>query len=240
MTIGRSYYESSGPGYTVYYPAASFAGRYNFYPGKYTGYAIPSRFATSDGYYATSPSGYSPIFMTSLNYPGIYGSYAYGPGAATANVVTAFQTTRDNAPSDNPVGTPYAPLQRPLAEVPLKTVTEPTRAELRPARALIDVRLPAEATLSFQGVTMTESGSVREFQSPTLLPGRTYTYDVVATWKDDEGREVVQTRRLTVRAGDHLDVDLSRGVLPEADQPESERPTLRTRPLRDVRPAPRE
>jgi uncharacterized protein (TIGR03000 family) len=243
MTAGYSYYESRGPGYSSYVPSATFAGRYDFYPGKYTGYPIASRFATSNGAYATSPSAYPPIFMTSLNYPGIYGSYAYGPVAATANVATAYQTTRDNAPSDNPVGAPYTSQLRPLAEVPLKGVTEPTPAELRSRPALIDVFLPAEARLSFQGVTMTEGGSVREFKSPPLLPGRSYTYDVRATWKDDDGREVVKSRRLTVRAGDHLELDLNRSVLPPADQPENERPALRTQPpprLRDVRPAPRD
>jgi uncharacterized protein (TIGR03000 family) len=236
MSTGGAYYESRGPGYSAYTPAANLAGRYDFYPGQYTGNYRPSRFATSNGYYATSPSGYSPIFMTSLNYPGIYGSYAHGPSAATVNVVTAFQTTLDNRPSDNPVGAPYAPLQRPLAEVPYKGTVELTaRAELAAQPALIDVFLPAEASLSFQGIAMTETGSVREFQSPPLVPGRTYTYDLRATWKTEDGREVARSRRLTVRAGDHLEVDLNRGVMPRADELENERPALRTSPLPRLR-----
>ena len=39
MTAGRSYYESRGPGYSYYVPSATFAGRHDFFPGKYTGYA---------------------------------------------------------------------------------------------------------------------------------------------------------------------------------------------------------
>ena len=245
MSTGGSYYVSRGPGYSAYTPAAAFAGRYDFYPGMYTGDYRPARFATSNGYYATSPSGYPPIFLTSLHYPGIYGSYATGLGVGTTvNVATRFQTTRDNPPSDNTVGAPYAPLQRPLAEVPLKEVTELRARAAPPSRTvLIDVFLPAEARLWFQGEPTSETGAVRQFESPPLEPGQAYTYDVRATWKDDDGREVVQSRRLTVRAGDHLEVDLNRGAMPRADQPENERPTLRTQPpplLRDVRPAPRE
>lgn len=176
----------------------------------------PSRFATGNGYYSPRAAGYSPIFLTSINYPGIYGSYTYGPSAMTYNVTPTFQTR------------PETPVERPLEEV-----------LARPA--LIDVYLPADATLSFQGVRMSETGSAREFQSPPLEPGRSYTYDVRATWKGEDGREVVRSRRLTVRAGDHLEVDLNRALMPRAE--EDQRPTLRTQPLpllRDARPVPRD
>jgi uncharacterized protein (TIGR03000 family) len=233
MSTGRSYYEGRGPGYSVYTPAATFAGRYDFYPGMYTGDYRPARFATSNGYYATSPSAYPPVFLTSLNYPGIYGSYTNGIGtAATVNVAPQFQTTLSNPPSDNTVGAPYVPLQRPLAEVPLKAVTEVTTRPVPASRtALIDVFLPADATLSFQDEPTTETGPVREFQSPPLEPGRTYTYDIRASWRGGDGQQVARKQRVTVRAGDHVDVDFNRAVMPRADEPENERPMLRTQPL---------
>jgi uncharacterized protein (TIGR03000 family) len=230
MTLGRPYYESRGPGYSAYVPSATFAGRYDFYPGKYTGYPIVSRFATTNGYYATLPSGYSPIMFTSLNYPEVYGAYILGPGVSV-NVAPPIQTRPDNPPSDNPVGAPYLPLSRPLAEVPEKGVTQLNTVALTSGRpALIDVFLPEKATLSFQGVAMDEEGAVRAFQSPPLVPGRTYTYDVRASWRGDDGREVVRNRKVTVRAGDHLEVDLNRSVMPRAEEPENQQPMLRTRP----------
>ena len=222
MSTGRDYYESRGPGYSAYSPAAVFSGRYDFFPGKYTGYYLPSRFATSNGFYATAPTGETPIMMTSLNYPGIYGSYATGLATGTTvNVAPGFQTVLENRPSDNPVGAPYAPLQRPLAEVPYKD-----RVELRTR--------PTELTTD-------ETGPSRQFQSPPLDPGRAYTYDVRASWRAGDGQEVTRNRRLTVRAGDHLELDFNRGLMPPAE-PESERPTLRTRPLppRERAPAPRQ
>jgi uncharacterized protein (TIGR03000 family) len=248
MSVGRSSVESYGPGYTVYTPSASLAGRYDFYPGKYTGDYRATRFATSNGYYATMSSGYSPIMMTSLNYPEVYGSYILGAGPLI-NAAPVFQTRPDNPPSDNPVGAPYAPLSRPLADVPLHREVAltarpaPVTATATARPALIDVVLPADAALSFQGVPMTEeTGALRQFQSPPLTPGRNYSYDVRATWKDKEGREIVRSRRLTVRAGDHLDVDLTRATMPPADEVEETRPQLRTEPLplRDLRRVPRE
>jgi uncharacterized protein (TIGR03000 family) len=233
MSTGGSYYVSRGPGYSAYTPAPNLAGRYDFYPGMYTGDYRPSRFATSSGYYATSPSGYPPVFLTSLHYPGIYGSYTNGIGtAATVNVATRFHTTLDNAPSDNTVGAPYAPLQRPLAEVPLKGVTElSTRPAPASRTALIDVFLPADATLTFQDELTTETGPVRAFQSPPLEPGRTYTYDIRATWRGEGGRPAARKQRVTVRAGDHVEVDFNKDVMPRAEEPENERPMLRTQPL---------
>ena len=245
MSTGGSYYVSRGPGYSAYTPAAVFSGRYDFFPGKYTGYYLPSRFATSNGFYATAPTGETPIMMTSLNYPGIYGSYATGLATGTTvNVATRFQTVPENRPSDNPVGAPYAPLERPLAEVPYKDRVElrtrPTELTTGQA-ALIDVFLPASATLAFQGVPTDETGPSRQFQSPPLDPGRSYTYDVRATWRAEGGQEVTRNRRLTVRAGDHLELDFNRGLLPPAE-PENERPMLRTQPmpLRERSPAPRQ
>jgi uncharacterized protein (TIGR03000 family) len=86
-----------------------------------------------------------------------------------------------------------------------------------------------------------ETGPSRQFQSPPLEPGRTYSYDVRATWRTEDGQEVARNRRLTVRAGDHLELDFNRGLMPPAE-PESERPMLRTQPLplRERSPAPRQ
>jgi uncharacterized protein (TIGR03000 family) len=251
LSVGRSYYESQGPGYSGYYSSAELATRYAFYPGKYTGVSYPERFATTNGYYATRPSGYSPILFTSLNYPEVYGSYTLGLGGS-GSVSPVIQTLPDNPPSANPVGAPYAPLTNPLAlsEVPKKrevelTTTVPTTAELstRPTgqAALIDVVVPADATLSFQGVTMSEPGTLRQFQSPLLQPNRSYTYDIQASWKTSDGQQVVRSRQLTVHAGDHLNVDLSRDTLPPPSEPDYERPMLRTQPLKPratTRPAP--
>jgi uncharacterized protein (TIGR03000 family) len=54
--------------------------------------------------------------------------------------------------------------------------------------------------------TTTQSGARRAFVSPPLAPGREYVYDVTAKWQEG-GREVVRTRRITVHAGDVINLN---------------------------------
>jgi uncharacterized protein (TIGR03000 family) len=72
--------------------------------------------------------------------------------------------------------------------------------------AAIEVRVPANAEVSFQGVAMAQRGSVRQFVSPPLAQGQDYSYEVRAHWQDN-GREVNETRRVQVRAGGRSTVD---------------------------------
>jgi uncharacterized protein (TIGR03000 family) len=54
-------------------------------------------------------------------------------------------------------------------------------------------------------VKTTTTGSIREFQSPPLSPGR-YTYEVRARWTEDE-RDITQTQKIAVSPGAHLTVN---------------------------------
>jgi uncharacterized protein (TIGR03000 family) len=75
--------------------------------------------------------------------------------------------------------------------------------------AVIEVKLPAsDADVWFEGVRTTRTGSVREFLSPPLVEGRTYTYEVMALWGEG-GRDVKQTRRVRIAAGERVAVDFT-------------------------------
>jgi uncharacterized protein (TIGR03000 family) len=63
------------------------------------------------------------------------------------------------------------------------------------------VTIPADAKIRFDGSTTVQRGQQRQFVSPPLQPGQKYTYDVQVNWKQD-GREVAQKRRITIHAGD--------------------------------------
>ena len=66
-----------------------------------------------------------------------------------------------------------------------------------PGRAVhFAVTVPADAEVWFDGAKTAQAGPYREFVSPPLRPGRSYSYDVRARWKDG-GREVDRTRRVT-------------------------------------------
>jgi uncharacterized protein (TIGR03000 family) len=72
--------------------------------------------------------------------------------------------------------------------------------------AVIAVRVPANAELWFDGYKASQSGQVRQFETPTLDPAQEYTYEVRARWTEN-GHDVSRTRRVSVHAGDRLGVN---------------------------------
>jgi uncharacterized protein (TIGR03000 family) len=72
--------------------------------------------------------------------------------------------------------------------------------------AYIHVRVsPPHAEISIEGSKTAQIGSSRLYVSPPLNHGENYTYDIRVSWKEN-GREVTQTRKVPVRAGDRLSV----------------------------------
>jgi uncharacterized protein (TIGR03000 family) len=212
MTVGRSFYSSAGPGYTYYLPSTSRPW-YGFYPGYYTGYPIPGRFTTNQGYYSQMAPSYSPIMLTSINYPGIYGSFVQGLTPSGYNVTPTFATRVYNPPSAAPVGMPYVASDREtLGDQP----------------ATLEVNLPADAVLEVEGQPTRQTGAHRVFESPPLVPFRDYSYDLRARWTVGD-QEVVQTRHVRVAAGQRVEVSLAPGAR-AVEEPAT--PSLRTAPLR--------
>src|SRR5260370_1226966 len=79
-------------------------------------------------------------------------------------------------------------------------------AEITEAR--VHVRVPADAVLAFNGVTVPRTGTEREFISPALTPGKRYGYQVKARWTQD-GKPVERTLQLVVRANTTATVDFA-------------------------------
>jgi uncharacterized protein (TIGR03000 family) len=75
--------------------------------------------------------------------------------------------------------------------------------------ARIDVRVPANAEILFEGEKTTQTGSSRQFVSPPLTPGGKYTYDIQARWMEN-GRQINRTRHVPVGAGQVVRVDFLR------------------------------
>jgi uncharacterized protein (TIGR03000 family) len=200
------------------------AGTLSGYTGQFAT-PVPPRAAVGSYRYAYSPTVYStyspvyegpsPIIMTSINYPGVYGSFMASVPAMTYNV-------RPSAGGFYTVGgsTVLGPRQVTISD------TTPVAPGARPAgeTARINVLVPSEAVLTIQGQRMTQTGSYREFVSPPLVPGQDYTYTIRATW-DENGRERSQERTVHVASGSRIDVDMMNPPREETG------PTLRTRPL---------
>jgi uncharacterized protein (TIGR03000 family) len=138
-------------------------------------------------HYFTPPSnayyGYAPAFSggtpMTLSLP-----YYYAPGGAYYGYSPAVA-----APVASSQGYSTSSHYAPGGASP---VSEP---------ATINVAVPADAEIRFEGVRTALNGPQRRFVSPPLEPGRDYSYDVQASWRQD-GRDVTHTRRVTIHAGD--------------------------------------
>jgi len=75
--------------------------------------------------------------------------------------------------------------------------------------AVIEVKLPeSDADVWFQGERTSRLGLVRQFRSPPLVLGRSYTYDVLALWGEGPAA-TKELRKVSVRAGDRISIDFT-------------------------------
>jgi uncharacterized protein (TIGR03000 family) len=70
-----------------------------------------------------------------------------------------------------------------------------------------------------QGHKTASTGTVRNFESPPLPPGKSYNFEVTATWPRD-GQMVTEKRTVPVTAGATTVVDLA-GATSTAPEPGS-------------------
>jgi uncharacterized protein (TIGR03000 family) len=75
---------------------------------------------------------------------------------------------------------------------------------------LINVSVPAHAEISFEGEETAQTGAFRQFVSPSLVPGREYTYHIEVRWTE-AGMEATRSRRVTVHAGDVVNLSFHSG-----------------------------
>jgi uncharacterized protein (TIGR03000 family) len=160
------------------------------------------------GYY-----GYPGYYGAYPGYYGYYGNYgpSYGDYYGTGDYYGAYQPyggTDMGAYAPEAYGSTYGyyePNGAPGSAVP--AITNAAR---------IVVRVPPEAQVWFEGAPTKQPGSTREFESPPLAPGKEFTYEVRAQWREGD-HDVTQTRKIDVHAGDRVTVDFtktSRGTAP--------------------------
>lgn len=71
---------------------------------------------------------------------------------------------------------------------------------------LLNVRVPADATVWMDDNPTQQTGTFRRFATPPLTPGQDYGYDIRARWVQN-GQTVERTRHITVHAGDRRTID---------------------------------
>jgi uncharacterized protein (TIGR03000 family) len=88
-------------------------------------------------------------------------------------------------------------------------LAQPGGPKAPPDAAIIVVRVPADATLSIGEQTFKQTGPERTLVTPTLKPGTTYSYALVARWKE-KGADKTVTRTVSFQAGKVKTVDLTK------------------------------
>lgn len=75
--------------------------------------------------------------------------------------------------------------------------------------ATIELTVPADAQVWFNGQVTTQTGTTRRFVTPPLNPEGDYSYEVKVSWMRD-GQPVDETRQLSVTAGAFRQVNFTR------------------------------
>ncbi len=84
--------------------------------------------------------------------------------------------------------------------------------------AHVRVIVPADAEVWFGDGKTKQTGTMCEFVSPELTPGKEYAYEIKARWKQGD-KDVVQTRQVDVSAGAWKVVDFTRPPAERLDPP---------------------
>jgi uncharacterized protein (TIGR03000 family) len=183
------------------YHASFHSGSYHqggYYGGYRPSYGYHHNYYPHYGY---SPySGYRHNYYPYYGYP-YYGSYNYYP---YSSYYPYYGSTGYYSPaygSEPDLGSDSAVLPL-VSESYVPATPSYSNAVQAPADrpAHVTVRVPANAEIWVNDSKTTTTGSVREYQTPPLTPGKRYTYEIRARWSDN-GQEVTQTQEVEVTAG---------------------------------------
>jgi uncharacterized protein (TIGR03000 family) len=146
------------------------------------------------GYYGWGGYGWGGI------YP--YYGYGYGYGGYPYDGLSAYSYYPNYYGYGN--GTPT--YLYPNAPVTIDTRASAYYAPPTDNSAMIHLRVPDNATVWVDGDRTQQTGSDRNFSTPSLTPGKTFEYQIKARWMED-GKPVEKTRTVDVRANQTSNVD---------------------------------
>ncbi|HEY7326736.1 MAG TPA: TIGR03000 domain-containing protein [Gemmataceae bacterium] len=81
--------------------------------------------------------------------------------------------------------------------------------------AHLQLVVPPNAEVVFNGDATTQTGATREFVSPPLTADKTYDYTILVRYTDANGKAVNDRRVIHVRANDWFRIDFTRPAPPE-------------------------
>jgi uncharacterized protein (TIGR03000 family) len=209
---------NSGPGVVVC-PGGCYGGAHPFGCRGYGGpgyYGFFRRY-WAYGFYGPNYHLYdgSGLGQTFTQFAMVYGPSQGGPGVFPGPEALATVPTDGAEAADGSVKTPPEQAQ------PETASTEGPKLPDNAAQLLLVV--PENAEVLFNGEKMNRSGPVREFVTPSLEPGKTFTYEVVVQSADAKGKPVSDKRTVRVRANDRYRLDFTRPAPEKLPGPKPEK-----------------
>jgi uncharacterized protein (TIGR03000 family) len=163
------------------------------YPGSGYNYMAASGYNCAFSTYAPVVGGPGGVFGCQGCY-GCYGGWScYGVPLANHGY------WRETAPKTAPAGGKGQLEQTPMPkeQVPLPAQTKNIE---QPTRARITLDVPTDAKVFLDGELLNLAAGKRTFQTPELVPGKTYYYDLRAEVIRD-GRTVAEAQRIVLQPG---------------------------------------
>jgi uncharacterized protein (TIGR03000 family) len=192
------------------YPGFGYGYGYNPYPignfpygTTFYGNLAPYGRAYMPAYYPPYTPTYTPPY-TAPTYAAAGTPYRpriteYNANSATTPEETRKDKAASSVPSSNGIRAAVREYNVPKETAVALTVLQ----QDQPAR--IDVEVPAKAALYCDGTKTSLTGTLRRFVTPALSPGREYSYEFKAEWKDGD-TTVSVTQHVSFRAGDRVPV----------------------------------
>ncbi len=157
----------------------------------FSGVGHPRLFvAPVGGFFPYAPFGLG--FPSGYGYPFGYGSFGYSYGYFGMYSAPTYSYT-------------YTYVSAPPRSAYTQSHAAPSPVTSR--TALIEVRVPADAEVSFNGETTSETGTLRTFRSKPLQDDTIYTFEVKASWKEND-KPVERTRKVRLQAGEEIRISL--------------------------------
>lgn len=141
----------------------------------------------------------SRTFVYVASCPGHHGLFKHGHAA-----VSAGPCDLGGLPPGGDMNPPTLPASEP-GRAPAEKLPSPA-----PNRAHLQLLVPEQADVVVEGVTTRKTGTVRDFVSPPLTPGKNMTYSIAVRYTDADGKPVEETHAVRVRANDRLRIDCTR------------------------------
>jgi uncharacterized protein (TIGR03000 family) len=187
VSVGNPYYGGYGWGYGGYAPYGYSTGWYG------PGYVYGSSYNWPSAYYR--PGAYPGNYYAGSYYTPSYYGTSYAPGY-TYSPTTLYpsQMVASTTGTTGYLG----------GMTNTQSFYPPNVQDNR--TAMVNVQVPPDAEIWFEGEKTSQTGASRLFRSPPLETGQNYSYDVKARWMEN-GKPIEQTRTARVRAGEMAQVN---------------------------------